>query len=81
METNTVARGTLYERGRELIEAAEAYWQEYQRSLSPAAVVWLKDDNGGLVLFTRGEYSDSLMRQVDYINASEPPLEHLFASD
>ena len=51
METNTVPRGTLYEKGKALIEVAEAYWEEYQRSLSPAAVVWLKADNGSLVSF------------------------------
>jgi hypothetical protein len=43
--------------------------------------VWLKDDNGQMVLFTRGEYMPQLMEKVDYINASEPPLDYLFASD
>ena len=81
MQTNTVPFGALHEKAQGLIHAAEAYWQEYQETLSPAAVVWLKADDGSLVLFTRGEYSDRLMAQVDYINASEPPLEHLFASE
>ena len=80
MQTNTVPQGALYEKAQALIDAAEAYWKEYQHVLSPAAVVWLKGDNGSMVLFTRGEYSDRLMAQVDYINASELPLEHLFAN-
>jgi len=81
MQTNTVPGGALHAKAEALIEAAEAYWEEYQQTLHPAAVVWLKGDNGSMVLFTRGEYSDRLMAQVDRINEEEPPLEYLFANE
>ena len=79
METNTRVTNTLQEKAVALIAAAEDYWQQYQQELQPCAVVWLKGDNGQFVLFTRGEYLPEIMRTVDYINASEPPLETLFA--
>lgn len=79
METNTRLSDDLQEKAVALIAAAEDYWQEYQRSLHPSAVVWLKAENGQFVLFTRGEYLPRIMEVVDYINASEPPLETLFA--
>lgn len=80
METNTRLVNELEKKATALIAAAEEYWQEYQKALHPNAVVWLKADNGQFVLFTRGEYLTRIMEVVDYVNASEPPLEHLFAS-
>jgi len=79
METNTRLQDELQHKAVALIAAAEDYWQEYQRTMHPNAVVWLKADNGQFVLFTRGEYLGRIMAVVDYINASEPPLETLFA--
>lgn len=79
METNARPQDELQRKAEALIAAAEEYWQEYQRTLYPSAVVWLKADNGQFVLFTRGEYLPRIMEVVDYINASEPPLETLFA--
>lgn len=81
METNTAISGTLHDKAVALIAAAEDYWTEYQRALQPNAVVWLKGDNGQVVLFTRGEYLPAIMRVVDDINQTEPPLEVLFAKE
>lgn len=78
METNTHTSGELHDKAIALIAAAEDYWTEYQRTLRPSAVVWLKADNGQMVLFTRGEYISEIMAAVDRINRTEPPLETLF---
>lgn len=78
METNTRTSGKLHDKAVALIAAAEDYWTEYQRTLQPNAVVWLKGDNGQMVLFTRGEYLSQIMAAVDKINQIEPPLETLF---
>lgn len=78
METNTRTSGKLHDKATALITAAEDYWTEYQRTLQPHAVVWLKGDNGQVVLFTRGEYVSEIMAVVDRINRTEPPLETLF---
>jgi len=63
VQTNKViARDSeLGERGQDLLAAAKAYWDEYQRVCDSAAVVWLDDDSGHFVLFTRGEYRSAIM--------------------
>lgn len=79
METNTGLSDDLRRKAEALITAAEDYWQEYQRTLWPSAVVWLKADNGQCVLFTRGEYLQQIMAVVDRLDRGEPPLETLFS--
>ena len=60
------------EAGNELIRAARAYWELYQLEYSPAAVVWIKDDAGQLVLFTRGEYREQIMHNIDNLSDERP---------
>jgi hypothetical protein len=55
----------LTEAARLLEAAAMAYWELYNRQVKPDAVVWLKNnENGHLVIITRGEYSDRLMAAI-----------------
>lgn len=77
METNIIVKGKLREKGRALIEAAYEYWKEYQKVSTPAAVVWLKDTSGHMVLFTRGEYCQTIMANIDKLSR-EMPLDDPF---
>ena len=49
------------------LDAGFEYWRAYQREIQPitGAVVWIKDANGAMVIFTRGEYRDVLMKNID----------------
>ena len=62
--TNDVA---LEQAGQKLLDAAAAYWKEYQRALGHNAVVWLLGTGGELVIFTRGDYRHTLMENIDSI--------------
>ena len=79
MQTNkTIGKDTkLHKRGQELLDAAYAYWQEYQKECGSAAVVWLEADDGHFVLFTRGEYKSDIMGVIPFF-ASDPPMDHPF---
>lgn len=49
-----------------LLAAAMDYWREFQRTNRPGgAVVWVQDEDGRLVILTRGEYRERLMLNVD----------------
>jgi len=64
-ETNVRTMGTLKEKGVKLLEAAMEYWEEYRKVSGPGAVVWLRDEDGRLVLLTRGEYTSTLMQNIE----------------
>lgn len=65
MEHQLGEHNRLYELGDELLRAAEAYWEEYNRTMGKDAVVWLQSDTGQLVVFTRGEYADQLKQTIN----------------
>ncbi len=66
METNmnTAIKKELYDKGKELIEAAYEFWEIHQKVAGSRAVVWLKASDGHFVLFTRGEYLDQIMKNI-----------------
>jgi len=49
----------------DLLTAAMTYWAAYRRVTGGAAVVWLKDSDGRMVVLTRGEYKDVLMQNIN----------------
>ena len=59
---------------RALLDAAMAYWEAYAAATGGAAVVWLTDTDGRMVLLTRGEYRDALMRNVDSLRREQGPV-------
>ena len=61
--------GELFEKGKILLSAAMAYWEEYQKVAAHDAVVWLQGDDGSLVVFTRGEYGEKLKRTVSDLDS------------
>jgi hypothetical protein len=66
------AKSALFEKGQALIEAAYEYWQEYQKVCESAAVVWLNADDGHLLVFTRGEYTRTIMECIEPLQHEEP---------
>lgn len=57
----------LEEEGRKLLEAAYNYWEAAHKAGISGAVIWLQDDDGKLVIFTRGEYRATLMQGIEKI--------------
>lgn len=54
-----------------LLDAAMSYWQAYSRATGGAAVVWVKDTDGRMVIITRGEYQQTLMANIDVLRRHE----------
>lgn len=48
-----------------LIAAAYAYWRELGAVAGSRAVLWLEDTAGRVVIFTRGEYRQHLMENIE----------------
>jgi hypothetical protein len=76
METNIAPKDELKRKADILLAAAYDFWQEHQKLGGPRAVVWLTDDNGRLVIFTRGEYKNQLMSVVRPLS-EETPLDDI----
>ena len=66
METNLdVESGPLADKAARLLEAAMDYWEAYKKATGGAAVVWVKDTDGRMVILTRGEYQEQLFENID----------------
>lgn len=59
------------EAGQALLDAAYAFWTTERKSGQPGAVKWLTGSGGELVIYTRGEYRDTLMRNIDKVGCEE----------
>lgn len=68
METNKhiSKKSLMYKKGQALIKAAHEYWTEYQKECGSAAVVWLDNDNGHFILFTRSEYKSEILSRASF---------------
>jgi len=68
MQTNKqIKQGSeLQKAGQNLLQAAHDYFKVYQKELGSSAIVWLEDDSGHFVLFTRSEYKSDIMSRVSY---------------
>jgi len=53
--------------GQTLLDASYNYWEAAQKAGIGGACIWLEDADGKLVIFTRGEYRETLMRGIDKI--------------
>ena len=74
METNMVPKDELREKAEELLEVAFDFWSLHRNIGGPRAVVWLKSDDGRVVVFTRSDYLETIMRNIQPL-AEEIPLE------
>jgi hypothetical protein len=57
----------LREAGARFLEAGEAYWEMMQKTGIGGAVAWCSSTEGGLAIFTRGEYRETLLRNIEQI--------------
>lgn len=62
-----VSEEELQNAGQKLLDAAYAYWHLMQEAGQGGALFWLDDSAGKTVLFTRGEYRATLLRNVDQL--------------
>ena len=79
METNidTSTDKDLNAAADTLMRAAMDYWKAYRKARGSAAVVWVKDTDGRMVILTRGEYQATLMRNIDALR-NEQDSTYLF---
>ena len=54
-----------YAAAQALLDAAHAFWKACHREGQYGAVQWLQGTDGELVVFTRGEYKDRLMHNIE----------------
>ena len=54
-----------------LLRAAEQFWYACRGAGEQGAVKWLRGDNGALLIYTRGEYRETLMRNIDALPAAQ----------
>ena len=78
---NTESIEVLNDAGKKLIEAAYEFWELHQKHCGHGAVVWLEDDSGHFVLFTRGEYKSAILRAAGIETHYEHPLQDPFVAD
>ena len=80
METNMNAtvNKELFEAGRKLLESAYEFWKIHQKLAGPRAVVWLENESGGYVLFTRGEYKTQIIQNISPLAGEIPLTEETF---
>jgi len=60
-----VTEEELQKAGQLLLDAAYAYWYTMQEAGNGGALFWLDDQAGKTVLFTRGEYRQTLLSNID----------------
>lgn len=73
METNlTLERNSkLRAAADKLMAAATEYYNTYRDHGLVGAVVWVKDSDGSMVILTRGEYRETLMRNIERVTREE----------
>lgn len=76
IETNLEPRDVLEDAARRLLDAAMDYWTVYRRATGGAAVVWVKDSDGRMVILTRGEYQNTLLRNIDALHDDGGKVHH-----
>jgi hypothetical protein len=60
------------ETGQRLIEAAHEFWKACKEEGQYGAVQWLTGEDGELIIFTRGEYKDRLMKNIGDLYSQSP---------
>jgi hypothetical protein len=55
----------LHEVGKRFLEAANAYWEAAHKAGIQGAVIWLTAEDGGMAIYTRREYRERLLVNID----------------
>jgi len=61
-----LASPELEAKGQALLDAAYEYWKQAQKDGIYGAIMWLDDNDGHTVIFTRGEYRGHLLANIDH---------------
>lgn len=56
-----------YKTADKLLKVAAEFWQACHKEGQYGAVQWLTGDSGELVIYTRGEYRETLLQNIDVI--------------
>lgn len=65
-EKKPITLEELQAEAAKFLAAGKAYWDLMQRApRMGGAISWVKDTEGGMVIFTRGEYSEQLLRNIE----------------
>lgn len=68
-----------YAAAQKLLDAAHEFWSACYEEGQYGAVQWLTGTDGELVIFTRGEYRERLLSNIDTLENVEKI--HLFSED
>ena len=68
MSEENMSMDELNEIAAEFLAAGRKYWEAAQKAGIRGAVIWVSDTADGFVLFSRGEYRETLMRNIDYMS-------------
>lgn len=63
--------------GQKLLDAAYEFWQACHEEGQYGGVQWLEGSNGELIMFTRGEYRNTLLNNIYILHEQERV--HLFS--
>lgn len=55
----------LHEEAELYLAAGKRYWEAMAKAGMGGAIAWIKDTEGFGCVFTRGEYTDQLLRNID----------------
>lgn len=56
----------LHKDAQEFLTAGLKFWEGRAKAGMSGATAWYKDSNKGMVIFTRGEYSDLLVSNIEH---------------
>jgi hypothetical protein len=62
----SLASPELEAKGQALLDAAYEYWKQARKEGISGAIIWLDDNDGHTVIFTRGEYRGHLLSNIDH---------------
>lgn len=60
-----------YKAAQELFDAAYRFWNACQEEGQHGAVQWLNGSLGELIVFTRGEYRDTILKNIQSLYEQE----------
>lgn len=55
----------LHSAAEKLLEAAHAYYKIMQKKDLAGGCIWLTDKDGAMVVFTRGEFKNQLLHNIE----------------
>lgn len=67
----------LHEEAARFIEAGKRYWTAMHKAGIGGALAWVEFGADGLVIYTRGEYRETLLRNIPEVG----PVHHFGAAD